>query len=728
MIQWSRFHAIAVLAFFCAAMLWMMPRYAFKLKNTRPTAEEYHLEFIKVPSAQRARDWLKIYTSKPHIAGSVENFELAEWTRDTIRSFGITNVTLQTYYPLLNYPVGQRVAITNPPAQRVELELREDAIDEDEASVKYRDVIPPFHGYSANGNVTGRLIYVNYGRLEDFKQLSDRGVSFKDAIALTRYGKNFRGLKIRACEVYGCAGVLVYSDPQDDGYSVGKTYPDGPWRPESSIQRGSVHYNSLYPGDPLTPGFAAHENVTRIPQEEAVVLPKIPSLPISYRDASKLLRALAGQGFNMGAQDKGWKGALPLEYWTGPGNVEVNLYNGVEFKITPVYNVIATITGAEEPDRAVILGNHRDAWVMGAVDPNSGSAAMLEVARGLGELLRSGWKPRRTIILASWDAEEYGMVGSTEFAEDFAAELGKSLVAYLNVDTAVSGEDLQVSATPTLSQLIRDIAKLVQDPSTNRTVYERWLNATKDVGAPSLPYVGQLGSGSDFVAFLDFIGVSSINLAFRGRYGVYHSNYDSFHWMEKFGDPTFEYHTVAARIWGIMALKLVDAEILPFNYSEYAQELQYYKKTLELKMSHRAGLKVLGKAIENLDDVARQVSLEINQLTRQVDRMERSCRFPLTTLLCFEARDSLKQRQRKLNDRLFLAERQFLDPDGIPGRTWFKHVVYAPGLWAGYGAATFPSLTEAISKAQESGSWSYVFKEEVKIASHVKRVADFLKG
>ncbi|OZJ03890.1 hypothetical protein BZG36_03958 [Bifiguratus adelaidae] len=718
---------------------------------------------LNTPSNDSIREYLYKYTSEAHTAGTEGDKATAEWTKDKFIEFGIEDTIIETYYPLLNYPKYRRVAIVDgPKSLQYEAKLREDVVDED-ATSKDNDAVPTFHGYSASGNVTGPVVYVNYGRLEDFQTLSALGVDFNGTIALVRYGGVFRGLKVRAAEQFGCVGVLVYSDPIDDG-PIGKgpdaeSYPKGPWRSPSSVQRGSVQYLSIRAGDPLTPGFPALKDAKRIKREDSDMVPQIPSLPISWEDAVPLFKAMEGHGLPAALMGPDWTGGLEeILYFSGPSKANVNLVNDVEDKVTPIWNVIGRIEGTVEKDRALVIGNHRDAWVYGAVDPNSGSAAMLDLVRTLGVLLKKGWKPRRTIVIASWDAEEYGLVGSTEWVEDHADWLRKECVAYINVDSAVSGPHFDASASPSLKKLLFDVTARVQDPhkENGTTVYDSWLAQSQGplpIGDDAKPKVGILGAGSDFVPFLDFIGVTTVDLGFGGDYGVYHSNYDSFHWMEKFGDPDFKYHQALTQIWGLMVLELSSNPILPIEPSQYAHDLVDYTddlKTLaapgvqgieeDVEASEALKFKKLRKAIEGLHDVASQVDTEKSKLRKALSkiwkkRKEHRHRHWHHAPKSARPHDKLDRKTREkarrifgkvkdMNDRLFQMERGFIDPEGIKGRDWYKHVVYAPGLWAGYGAVTFPTIGEPIEK----GDWKEVARAEERVADHIQKASKYLSG
>ncbi|KAI9268410.1 hypothetical protein EDC94DRAFT_401270 [Helicostylum pulchrum] len=651
------------------------------------SAEELMLE---LPSNQSLYDYSKTLTSVTHVAGTTNDKKQAEWTRDQFESFGL-ETKIETYWPLLNYPISNRLAlISGPKHLRFEAKLTEAPVDEDETS-KDPNAVPLFHGYSKNGTVTGRVVYANYGRLEDFQFLKDQGVNLDGTIALVRYGGAFRGLKVRAAEIFGCVGALIYSDPIDDGplnknssTNPAESYPNGPWRSKSSVQRGSVLYFSLTAGDPLTPGYAATENATRIKMEDSVGLPKIPSLPLSWEDALPLLKATQGLGV-VGEND--WTGGLEeVGYYSGPTEGEVILVNHIENKITPIWNVISRIEGTEEPNKAIILGNHRDAWVYGAVDPSSGSASLLELARVFGEILKTGWRPRRTIILASWDAEEYGLVGSTEWVEDNKEWLDKEGTVYLNADMAVSGPHFAAQASPSLNRLLYSVAAEIHDPRTGKSVLDAW-SADHEVAENEKPPVGILGSGSDYAAFLDHVGIASVDFRFTGDYGVYHSNYDSFHWMVKFGDPQFLYHQTLVKFWGLLTLRLSDSPALPIYPADYAAELTKYLGTLNtLAMPYT--FPQLGQAIKKLDKTVRRFEHRRQRLESRLAEYDSLDKTP----------HNLVKRLNKLNNRLTHFERGFIDPEGIKGREWFKHVVYAPGLWAGYSSQVFPAIVDSLEE------------------------------
>ncbi|KAI8647132.1 hypothetical protein BD408DRAFT_409248 [Parasitella parasitica] len=593
---------IAFIILGAAAGLWYNKQHAEEpTPKSPPGLTKAEKIMLDMPSSKNVRDYLKIYTSKAHLAGTLIDKKQAEWTRDQFESFGL-ETKIDTYWPLLNYPISHRLAlISGPKNLRFEAKLTEDPVDEDETS-KDPNVVPLFHGYSKNGTVHGRIVYANYGRLEDFQFLKDQGIDLNGTIALMRYGGNFRGLKVKAAETFGCAGALIYSDPIDDGplnkdnsSNPSKSYPDGPWRSKSSAQRGSVQFFSIIAGDPLTPGYPATENATRIKYEDSPGVPKIPSLPLSWEDALPILKATQGLG-----------------------------------------------------------------------------------------LLKTGWRPRRTIVLASWDAEEYGLVGSTEWVEDNKDWLDKEAAVYINVDTAVSGSHFAAQASPSLNRLLYSVVSEISDPRTGKSVLDAWKLDQKLTNNES-PEVLRLGSGSDFAPFLDHVGIASINFAFVGDYGVYHSNYDSFHWMEKFGDPGFFYHQTLVKLWGLLTLRLSDSAVLPIYLTDYSAEIvKYAAEIADMAAPH------------TFPDLEIAIG-KLQKITRHFERQRQHLEDSLAEYKSLDSIPSgLVKRLATVNDRLAFFERGFIDPDGIKGRDWFKHVIFAPGLWTGYASQVFPAIADGI--------------------------------
>ncbi len=657
--------------------------------------------FRAVPTANSAREHLRRLTAVPHVAGTKEDYATAIYVRDQIRSYGIS-AELREYEVLLPYPKQPAIVELVRP-RRERLSVREAIVPEDPSSSHPR-IIPLFNGYSPSGDVTAPLVYVNYGLPPDYEALKKAGVDVKGKIAIVRYGNSFRGVKAKVAEDHGAVGLIIYSDPADDGYSQGDVYPKGPWRPSSSAQRGSVQYIFEAPGDPLTPGKPSIPGVPRLKMEDVKGLPRIPVQPISYGDAKRLLEPLRGP-----SRPAGFQGGLPFPYHVGgTEHVKVHLKTQMDYQVRKIWNVIARIDGAEEKDRWVIMGNHRDAWTFGAVDPNSGTTAMLEAARGFGTLLKHGWKPRRTIILGSWDGEEYGLLGSTEYAEEHATELKEKAVAYLNMDAAVSGSNFGAASVPSMWKLIRASTRDTRDPKTGKSVYQSWQDRSRE-GDPEGDMtdaetgsdarivearIGALGSGSDFTPFLQHLGIPSTDMGFGGDYGVYHSAYDSFYWMSHFGDPTFAYHVAAAQLWGTVALRLANADGLQMDYRDYAGQIRdYFNESLKTaKRRNLAGA---------LSDKAMSVAIE--NLAEEADRIERSKRDAL------EESGSLKRsaKLRRINDALIMVERALTDARGLRGRAWYTHQIYAPGTFTGYAAQPLPDFRQAlddrnIANAQEA--------------------------
>lgn len=667
----------------------------------REGAEQIRWEeqFRAVPRPASAREHLRRLTLEPHVAGTREDYQTAIYVRDQLRSFGLPS-ELKEYQVLLQYPKQPTIVEMIAP-RRQRLQTVETVVPEDPSSSSRR-IIPLFNGYSGIGDVTGALVYVNYGLPNDYEALKRLGVDVKGKIAIARYGQSFRGVKAKVAEEQGAIGLIIYSDPADDGYVQGDTYPKGPWRSPQSAQRGSVQYLFEYPGDPLTPGVPSIPGKPRIKLEEAENLTRIPVQPMSYGEARKLLEALRGP-----LRPRGFQGGLPFAYHVGGTNdVRVRVKTDLEYVERTIWNVITRIEGREEPDRWVIMGNHRDAWTFGAVDPNSGTSAMLEAGRGFGQLLKQGWRPRRTIIMCSWDAEEYGLIGSVEWAEEYADELRTNAVAYLNMDSAVSGSNFGAASVPSLWKLIRSATRDIHDPKTGKSVYQAWQDRTRE-GQPEPELtdaavgsdrpiaearIGALGSGSDYTPFLQHLGVPALDMGFGGDYGVYHSAYDSFYWMSKFGDPTFAYHVAAAQVWGTIALRLANASVLPFDYTDYASQVRDFMAET-MRTARRLRL------ADSFD--ARALNDAIKEFMEEAARLERRRRDAVTEFetargMSGEAGRRASERLRRINDALINTERAFTDARGLRGRPWYKHQIYAPGYYTGYAAQPLPDLRSAI--------------------------------
>jgi len=652
--------------------------------SARAAAEEQlEQQFLAIPNAARAESNLRHLTSVPHLAGTEASHRVAEWLRDQYRSFGF-DAEIASYNVWLPMPREIKLEMIKPKHEK--LANPEPPVPGDPTSYDRR-ATPGYNTYSPSGDITAPVIYVNYGMLHDYRQLDRMGVSVKGRIVLARYGRCYRGIKAKLAEEHHAAGLILYSDPQDDGYAVGDTFPNGPWRPLDGIQRGSILYTQLYPGDPLTPGTASVPGAKRISPADAASLPRIPTMPISAADASVILRSMSGHHV-----PRDWQGALPFTYHVGAGRVRLHMTLLMNYRQRPIYDVIAKLHGSLD-NQWVILGNHHDAWVYGAADPNSGTASLLETARALGELVRSGWTPRRTIVICNWDGEEPGLLGSTEWVEQHRAELQSKAIAYINTDVGVSGPNFAASASPSLNDLIRAATRQVPDPNTGETVYDAW-SEHSDGGRAQLSGLGQqnpderssgdaaigaLGSGSDYSSFFDFAGIPSIDLAFSGDYGVYHSLYDDFYWMKHFGDPTFAYHVTLARVLGVLALRLDEAGVVPFDYSIYSSQVSLAADRLANRVSQdsdeSAALQPVLDAAAKFSDASSQESMAVGALDGQ----------PIEPALA-----------NRLSLELADVEQSFLDPDGLIGRPWYKHTIFAPGTYAGYSAEILPGVTEAI--------------------------------
>lgn len=638
-------------------------------------------KFLAVPNAKLAGEHLKTLTAEPHIASTPEDRKTAEYVAQKFRAAGL-ETEIVPYRVLLNQPKVVRVEAFDAAGKSLMNGPTTEHVQGDSLADN-PGIVMPFNGSSGSGDVTGDLVYANYGRLEDFDQLAAQHIDLHGKIVIVRYGANFRGVKVYIAEQRGAIGVLIYSDPQDDGYYKGDAWPIGPWRPETGVQRGSVQFLFKYPGDPQTPGVASTPDLpdsARISGSDNQ--PHIISIPLSYHDASPLLQALKGPSV-----PQGWQGALPFRYHIGASGVRVHLVSQQDYQVRTIWDVVGKIKGSEYPDEWVVVGNHRDAWVYGAVDPNSGTASMLESVHGIGALIHDGWRPKRTIIFGSWDAEEEGLIGSTEWVEQHAQALDHA-VAYFNVDVAVSGPDFTAAAVPSLKQFMREIAKSVPSPVGN-TVYQEWRanrhgeNEHRASNAPPVPgeevRVSDLGSGSDFTPFLQHAGVPSTDIGSGGPYGVYHSAFDNYAWYVQNADPHFTYLQQMARVLGLEALRMADTDILPYDYVAYAKEIRAYIESAKRKASDAS----LSSA--NFDAVQAAAA----RFATAADRVRRLQVAP-------------NSNPAQLNLVLRQVESAFLSPDGLPNRPWYKHTIYAPGEFTGYAAVVIPGVNEAIESKQSA--------------------------
>ncbi|KKA30578.1 hypothetical protein TD95_001109 [Thielaviopsis punctulata] len=718
---------------------------------------------LDTPSADKSREWSQYYTAGPHLAG--KNLSQAVWTRDRWSEWGVDS-RIDAYDVYINYPDGLGLAMlskntTTSDASAAgwkiayKASLKEDIIPADE-STSSPDRIPVFHGYSASGNVTGQFVYVNYGTYRDYDDLVKAGIDLKGKIALARYGGIFRGLKVKRAQDLGMIGVVLFTDPGDDGEITKENgyqeYPDGPARNPSSVQRGSTQFLSVRPGDPTTPGYPSKPGSPREPVDGAI--PSIPSLPISFKDALPILKALNGHGPAASDFNRAWNRNLGLSYLgvnynigPSPADLVLNLYNNQKYVTTPLWNVIGVINGTLK-DEVVVLGNHRDAWIVGGgVDPNSGSAVLNEVVRSMGVALDAGWKPLRTIVFASWDGEEYGLIGSTEWVEEYLPWLSGANVAYINVDSGVGGPHFRAAAAPLLHSVLRNVTASVLSP--NQTV------AGQTVGDLWDGRISTMGSGSDFTAFQDYAGIASLDMGFKpdehSAAYHYHSNYDSFYWMDSFGDPGFQYHKTMAQITGLVMAHLVNLPVIPFNATQYADQLVVYIDSVEAKLAATATSATLSDDVDNTLLTAAEVhsatllgltadQMHFNQRSRaatatartgspsafkkELAHLRRTLAKFRTAAVELDADRAFVERELaahvpwwrvwrlarmvatlvRTNYRYKVLERAFLYEGGLDGREWFKHVVFAPGLWTGYAGAVFPGLVESIDASDYSNA------------------------
>jgi N-acetylated-alpha-linked acidic dipeptidase len=639
-------------------------------------------KFKAIPTPDEERRQHRIFTSAPHLAGSERNNELARYIADEWRKQGLEDVVLRRYDVYSTAPKSSFLEMVAP--VHYQASLHEHSYDED-PDTKDPAVSLAWMGMSLSGEITAPVVYAHSGNPADYELLRKNGIDVKGKIVLVRYSNpySYRGFKALTAEKEGAAAILIYSDPAEDGYKKGRVFPEGPWGPENHIQHGAITYDFMVPGDPLTPGWASVPGAKRIAVDQAVSLPKIMALPLSWHDAKPLLENMGGP-----VAPDDWQGGLPFPYHLG-GEARVHLKIEVDNSTKPYYVVEGRIRGSELPDEWVVLGNHRDAWVYGGVDPSSGTATMMEMTRAMGQLAKQGIRPRRTLVVCSWDGEEIGLTGSTEWGEQFADELRKKAVAYLNVDSSTSGPNLDGSAVASLVPMLVETSHSLQDPS-GKSLYDAWkisetrkrqdAKKTNPVTDANLPNT-RIGSGSDHTVFLDFVGLPVMELGFDGDYGVYHSMYDDFYWMNHFGDPGYRYHTLMSQLWGVLALRLANADILPFDFASYARNIRQFAADMSKD-----------KDMSQLD---------LKSLSQNIDEFEAAGKKLNESIAAALASGTIDPRLAEtLNRGLMQVERNWLNPHGIPGRPWFKHILY--GARYTYAHLELPGLTEAT----EAGDWT----------------------
>jgi N-acetylated-alpha-linked acidic dipeptidase len=699
------------------------------------TQREWETKFRAIPEPQNERDYMQRLSARPHHVGSPYDKDNAEWMFAKFKEWGL-EANIETFDVLFPTPKARVVELVEP--TRFTAKLQEPALAIDPTSNQQAEQLPTYNAYSADGDVTAPLVYVNYGIPEDYEKLERMGVSVKGAIVIARYGNSWRGIKPKVAGEHGAVGCLIYSDPADDGYGQGDVFPAGGWRPRDGVQRGSVMDMANYPGDPLTPGVGATKDAKRLDLKDAKTITRIPVLPISYADAQPLLAALKGE-----VVPESWRGSLPQTYHVGPGPAKVHLKVQSNWDTKPLYDVIVKIPGSTNPDEWIVRGNHHDAWVNGAEDPVSGAVALMEEARGLAALLKQGWKPKRTIVYCVWDGEEPALLGSTEWGETHAEELRQHAVAYINSDSNARGY-LSMSGSHTLEKFINGVARDIEDPEKKITVWKRdQLKAIadaktaedrKDVRQRADLRIEALGSGSDWSVFLDHLGIASLDLSYGDEDGggIYHSIYDDFYWYTHFSDTDFTYGRALSQTAGTAVIRLADADLLPYDFTGFADTIHVYLDELQKLLKAKQDEVVeRNQEIEEgvftatadpkktfvsppMEEVPPHLNFAPLQnasaaLTRSAERyqhaLEKVTRNGELTLspASLQAVDS----------KLLQSERKLISPDGLPGRPWFRHIIYAPGAYTGYGVKTIPGVREAI----EQKKWTEANEQIVKAAN-----------
>jgi N-acetylated-alpha-linked acidic dipeptidase len=634
--------------------------------------QQIERDAIARPSGESAGTHSRTLSRQTHVAGTPAQATTRDYVIDQMRRWGL-ETEVRSYEVWMPHATSVRVARVSPTPK--ELSLAEPSVTGDPSSTLAQ--YPTVNGYSGEGDVTADVVYVNYGLIEDYAQLDSMGVSVRGKIAVARYGRSFRGIKAREAQRHGAVGLLIYSDPQDDGFVRGDVYPDGPMRPPFGVQRGSILNSN---GDPSTPGRASTANAQRLRPDQLDV-PRIPVVPIGYGNAGELLRFVAGRDV-----PQSWQGGLPFRYHIGPGPVRARITvrdDRATRALKPIYDTFGVVRGSEFPNELVIIGAHRDGWGPGAADNVSGTVSVLEAARAIAEQLKSGTRPKRTIVFATWDAEEWGLIGSTEFVEDDSLRLSRDAVAYLNQDVAAQGPRFGGGGSPSLRATLRDVAKLVPDPNGKGSVYSEWrrANAVPDSVEPAM---GDPGGGSDFAGFYNHLGIPIADWGFGGSGGVYHSQYDSETWMTKFGDPGFRYHAAAAKIGAAMLLRLANADVLPYDYAEFARTMRPYMPPIDRRgkdLGWRIGTSGLGAAISELEREGEAFNAMRDSALRG---------------------DVPKATLERTNRALMQVERALTRPEGLRTRPWFRNLIYVADENNGYANLSFPSVNEAMRSGDEA--------------------------
>ena len=712
------------------------------------TERDWEKKFRAIPDPANLRSYMQRLAARPHHVGSPYDKDNAEWILSRFKEWGL-DAQIETFDVLFPTPKERALELVEP--SRFTARLEEPTVAGDPTSSQHQEQLPTYNAYSIDGDVTAPLVYVNFGIPEDYETLDRLGISVKGAIVIARYGASWRGIKPKVAAEHGAVGCLIYSDPHEDGYFQGEVFPDGAYRNRDGAQRGSVMDMPVYPDDPLTPGVGATRDAKRLPRNEAVTLTRIPVMPISYGDAQPLLAALMGP-----VAPERWRGALPITYHVGPGPAKVHLKLAFNWDLKPLYDVIARIPGAAYPDEWIIRGNHHDGWVNGAEDPISGLGPLLEEARGLGILLRQGWKPKRTIVLCAWDGEEPGLLGSTEWAEAHAGELRRNAAVYINTDGNGRGY-LAVEGSHTLEKFINGVEREIDDPESKLSVWKRAqsfriansLTATEQErqelrNRPDLR-IGALGSGSDYTAFLDHLGIASVNLGFGGEDGggIYHSVYDDFYWYTHFSDTDFVYGRALAQVVGTTVMRLAGAELLPFDFDGFTDTIRRYVDEVQ-KLAREKREQIVERNRQIDDGVFAAIGdprhkqtappkepvppfLNFAPLENGLAALARTAEL-YTQALAHAAENGgsalARAALRDVNAKLIAVERALTLNEGLPNRPWFKHQIYAPGLYTGYGVKTLPAVRESIEQKQ----WKLAEEEIGKVGKVLENAGEAIQG
>jgi N-acetylated-alpha-linked acidic dipeptidase len=671
-------------------------------------------EFQSMPDPKVAEADFDMMTAEPHHTGSPYEIKLADYVADKFKSYGL-DVSRDEYSVLLPWPGERRIDIVGP--EQVKLQVEEEKIRGDQWADK-PGILPAYNAYSPSGDVTGDIVYVNFGVPGDYETLAKLGIDVTGKIVLARYGGSWRGIKPKVAAEHGAVACLIYSDPHEDGYFQGDVYPDGPFRGWGMIQRGSVMDMPRYPGDPSTPDRPSKPGVERIPMDQIKTFSPIPVQPLSYRDGQELLKRLGGP-----VAPEAWRGALPITYHIGPGPAKIHMRVRMDYAQRRLINVIGRITGREAPDEWIIVGSHRDAWTFGASDSVSGHVSMMSVARAFGEMMKAGWRPRRTLLFVSWDGEEQGLLGSTEWVEDYANELRAKTAVYVNRDAGAGGINFTGSAVHSLTPFVHELAQSIRPAGESKNLYDAWLARVRDEApkqdgkapaeAVKEPPVGALGSGSDYTAFLDHLGIASLDMGLNGKGGdgTYHSTYDNPTWFKKYIDPGFKHSVLAAQVTGTALLRLVEAEVLPFDYEAYGNQILEYIKEIEEQAT-----KASADGAKTIDFAELKASAEAfakagAELRREADAQLVTSRAKVGLLTIGD-----------INRRLMMAERDLIEPSGLPDRPWYRHVIYAPGLYTGYGVKTIPGVREAV----DAGNYPRAAEQATTVVRALRRAANTL--